>query len=85
MLRVATAELRELPAEERDERLSKLVAAARAPRNGQANVLADRIRALEVQYGMRSNAMLAKLAEGQMPDTADLSRWLILLRARDGR
>ena len=40
-----------------------------------------RIRELEARYEMNSADMLAKWKRGELPDTADMSRWLVLLRA----
>ena len=85
MLKVRTHELRGLPDQERERRLDELVERARAPRNWQASVLTDKIRELEVRYEIDSTDMLKRLARGEMTDTADVSRWLILLRARDGK
>jgi hypothetical protein len=43
----------------------------------------DRIRELEVRYEMSSEEMRAGFKAGTVRDTADISRWLILLRVRD--
>jgi hypothetical protein len=72
-----------LPIAERDRLVDELGRKAQAPRNGQAKDIDARIHALEVQYGMTSQEMRSRFATGVMPDTADVSRWLMLLRARE--
>jgi len=76
------SDLAKLPKTERDAALGELVRAAKAPRNGQARALDDRIRAFEVRYEMTSEQMLQRLAAGQLQDTADVSKWTTLLYAR---
>lgn len=85
MLKVRTEDLRHLQAPERERRIGELVDAACAPRNGQQKVLDASIRELESRYEMSSADMLAKFARGDVSDTADVSRWIILLRASGRR
>lgn len=76
------SELARLPKADRDVALGKLVEAARAPRNGQARELDQRIRAFEIRYEMTSEEMVRRLHAGQIEDTADISKWTMLLLAR---
>ena len=56
---------------------------ALAPRNGQAHSIDARILAFEVRYEMTSQVMRERFATGELQDTADLARWLMLLQVRD--
>ena len=71
MLRVA--QLASMSDEERAEALGSMTP------NGVA--VDHEIRALEQRYEMSSATMRAKIARGEL-DTADTSRWLVLLAAR---
>lgn len=77
------SELAKMPKPQRDAALADLVRAAKAPRNGEAKILDERIRAFEVQYEMTSEQMLERLAAGDLHDTADIAKWTMLLYARD--
>ena len=72
-----------LSAEERATAVAELGRRAAAPRNGQAKDIEARIRAFEVRYEMTSKEMRRRFASGELRDTADTSRWLMLLRARE--
>ncbi len=50
--------------------------------NGVPESLDAAITALEARYEMSSSTMLAKWKRGELRDTADFARWLVLLRAR---
>jgi hypothetical protein len=66
-----------------DERCRALDTLTSAPPNGSR--LNAEIRELEVRYEMPSRGMLARWRSGELPDTADFSRWLVLLSARGDR
>jgi len=75
---LALSKFRAMSDEERARALEDL---ASSPPNGAA--LDVEIRELEVRYEMTSHVMLAR--RGELPDTADYSRWLVLLAARGDR
>lgn len=79
--RVKSSELAIMTAEERKETLGGLIDAAKNDSKATRIVLESRIRELERRYGMSSEEMQARLAQGLIEDTAETSRWLILLRA----
>jgi hypothetical protein len=66
-----------------EERARALDALTSTPPNG-AGIDAE-IRELEVRYEMRSLSMLDRWRRRELPDTADFSRWLVLLSARGDR
>lgn len=68
---------------QRDRILGEIVAAARAPRNGQAEVIATRIERYEQRYEMRSEVLLDALAKNTIRETADIADWLFWLNVRD--
>lgn len=82
---VKLKDLANMPEGEQNEALTDLVRAAKAPRNGQAQVLDRRIREFEVRYEMSTDEMLDHFARGDIKDTADIAEWSILARARRGR
>ena len=70
--------------EERRSLLSELVRAAVAPRTAaQAAAIDARIGEYERRCAMTSTEMQRRLASGEIGDTADTARWLMLLRVRD--
>lgn len=68
---------------ERRDALAKLASAARGKPNGEVAQLEGRIAAYECRYGMNSETMRERFANGACPDTADVAQWLMLLAARD--
>ena len=72
---LALAQLATMNDEEREKAFERL----RTTPNGDG--VRARIRELEARYEMSSATMLAKWRAGAMADTADVSRWLVLLRA----
>lgn len=81
-MQLRTSKLAKMTARERDRALGDLVAAARAPRNGQAAGIDARIAEYEQKYGMTSETMRARFAAGELADNEDTSSWLMLLAAR---
>lgn len=84
-MKLLLSDLAKMTRAEKDAALAELVRAAKSPRNGQSKALEGRIRALEIRYEMTSDEMRRRFANGRMSDTADISLWLILLYARDGK
>jgi hypothetical protein len=65
----------------RERELSQVVDRAQAPRNGQAAVLAAKIKAFEARYEITSDQMIEELRAGRRQETAEISRWLFWYRA----
>jgi hypothetical protein len=72
-----------MPPGERESALGALVQRAKGKPNGQLKSLDAEIRGFEIRYEMSSDEMRAAFSRGEIRDTAEISRWLILLRARD--
>ena len=72
--------LADMQPRERKAQLDEVVFAARAPRNGQASVLQTRVTEFETRYGMTSTEMQTRFRTGRIEESADVSRWLMLLR-----
>lgn len=75
--------LTELSAADRARAVEELGRKATAPRNGQAQGIDARIHEFEIRYEMTSVQMCERFARGEMRDTSDVSRWLMLLRVRE--
>jgi hypothetical protein len=80
---VRLSELSRMSDPERERTLDDLVRRAKGKPNGQLKMLDAEIRSFEIRYEMSSVEMRAKFGRGEVADTADIARWLILLRARD--
>ncbi len=63
--------------------LNDLVAAAKAPRNGQALRIDARIRKYEIRYEMSSTELLRRLQANEQHETAEIADWLFWLGTRD--
>ena len=74
---VPLSKLAAMPPEERAGALSTLTGAP----NGGVAVVERQIRELERRYEMSSDTMRERVRRGEI-DTADTSRWLVLLVAR---
>jgi hypothetical protein len=72
-----------MPPGERERALDDLVHKAKGKPNGQLKSLDAEIRGFEIRYEMSSDEMRAAFGRGEVRDTADVAKWLILLRARD--
>ena len=81
---ISIGTLQAMPAADRARALAELAANAAVPRNGQSAVLDARIRFFEQQYEMTSDELHQRLRSGQQTETADVSKWLFLLEARNG-
>jgi len=81
-----TVPLRDLagmtPAEE-NRVLTELVQAAKSRRNGQAAIIASRVRQFEQRYELTSEAMIERLKRGEMRETTEIAEWLFLLGVRN--
>lgn len=75
-------DLAQLNAEERELVLDEIVAAARAPKNGQAAIIDARIEKYEQRYEMSSDELLSRLAQGHK-ETAEIAQWLFWLSVRN--
>ncbi len=80
---VKDVELLSMSEKDRSKTLADLVAAANAPRNGQALRIDARIRKYELRYEMSSNDLLAKLAANTVRETAEIADWLFWIGTRD--
>src|SRR5438034_11476272 len=80
---VKLSDLANMPVEDSDRVLAELVASAKSARNGQRAMLDARIRAFEQQYERSSATMREQLRKGELRETADIARWLLLLAARE--
>ncbi len=70
---------RRMDAAEKAEALRGLAVSAQGLPSGELTLIDARIRAFETQYEMTSDEMRARVAAGQLPETADIARWLIAL------
>ena len=73
--------LRDLAAQTPEQR-AEWVKKVRGPANGQMSSLDLKIKVLEDQYGMSTADMKAAFKRGDLEDTADIARWLVLARVR---
>ena len=63
--------------------LTSLVESAKLNRNGQRAQLDARIREFELRYEMPFETMRERLRSGELDETAEIVRWLMILSARD--
>jgi hypothetical protein len=77
MLKLSALEQMSEP--QRSDALGKLVEGARAKPNGGLTVLEMQVRAYETKYSMRSDEMRSRVASGELGESADFSKWLMLL------
>ena len=80
---VRLSDLSKMSPGDRDREMGALAQRAAAKPNGQLKTLDAEIGQLEIRYQMTSDSMRAAFAKGEVRDTADIARWLILLRVRD--
>lgn len=80
---IRLSELFRMRPEERERTMGALAERAKGKPNGQMKALDAEIGELEIRYQMSSADMRAAFARGEITDTADIAKWLILLRARD--
>jgi hypothetical protein len=83
---IALSEFKTMSDSEKNQRVSDLFQAAVNPTSEQLaeqkNKLTDQIQVLESRYKMSSGEMKRKLATGEIKETADFCRWLMLLKIR---
>lgn len=77
------SELRRLGPAEQERRLAAFAASRGQPLNGELEYLNDLIAELETRYEMSSDTMRERLRRGELRETADVGKWLMLLDARD--
>jgi hypothetical protein len=80
---IRLSELFRMRPEERERTVGALAERAKGKPNGQVRVLDAEIGEFEIRYQMSSVDMRGAFARGEVTDTADIAKWLILLRARD--
>ena len=84
-MKVRMSDMHAMTEAERRMTLNDLADAAMAPRTAaQAKALDARLAEFEVRYEMSSADMLRGLADGKVRDTADIAKWAILARLRNG-
>ena len=54
------------------------------PANGELASLQERIAEFEIRYELSSETMRAQFHTGQLKETADICKWLMLLSVREG-
>lgn len=80
---VSLADLTKMDQPRKDGTLDDLVRRARSGKpNGSLSAIDTQIRAFETRYEMSSDEMLVRFQSGKQPDTADISRWMMLLSVR---
>lgn len=80
---IRLSELRDLTPEEKEKALSGLIEEVRAPANGYISELNEQIEEFERRYELSSEHLLEELYEGTRTETAEIARWLMLLRLRE--
>jgi hypothetical protein len=80
---IGDAELRTMSETERDAAWSELLSATRAPAGSQLEAIDARVREFESVFGMSSETMRARLANGSLQETDAVCRWLMILAVRD--
>ena len=78
---IRSSDLAHMTEAERRQALTSLVDAARHDSASTRVRLEQAIHELEARYEMTSDEMRWALAAGTLKDTADISRWLVLLKA----
>lgn len=81
--RIKSMELASMTIEERKQALAHLVDAARNDGDATRILLENEIREYELRYEMTSEEMRHELVSGRIKDTAEISRWIILLNTLD--
>jgi len=76
------SELQRLSAAERQARFREFQDAMHQPMNGQLCELDEQIRAFEARYEMPSDEMYAKFKAGELHETYEICRWLMLVELR---
>ncbi len=80
---VTVAELTEMEPSRKERALDALVRRAQVGQpNGSLSAIDGQIRAFETRYEMSSDDMLARFKRREQSDTAEISRWMMLLSAR---
>jgi hypothetical protein len=80
---IRLSEFRQLNEAEKAAALRELAVASHGEPNGELTVLEARIRACEVRYELTSDQMRMRVAEGVLPETAEIASWLIALEIQE--
>jgi hypothetical protein len=84
MVSANLSDLRDMDEAQREQQLSALVSASQQQSDATgAAVLQARIDKYERRYEMSSEEMLDQVAKDELKETAEISKWLFLLSARD--
>ena len=75
-------DLAKLSPQKKQEALAELVERSRQPPNGQLTALYEILGTFEAKYGMSTDDMIEKFRAGELEDTPDIARWLVLSKAR---
>lgn len=75
-------ELARMRPEKKQEAIADLVKQSRGPANGQVSWLDHELSVYEAQYKMTTAQMKAAFKRGEIGDTPDVARWLVLSRER---
>lgn len=83
---VAISDLAKMDQSTKDDALDDIVRRASTGKpNGSLSALDRQIRAFETRYEMSSDEMLSRFKRGEQADTAEISRWMMLLSVRRRR
>ena len=80
---VTISELKMMSLTRREAYLAELMTATKTAPNGEIADLNERIRAFEEKHGMDSHKLREKLDKGEIRETVDVCKWLMLLTIRD--
>ena len=80
---IKMADWSKLPRPDQDRELRELVTAARQPPNGERVEVRTEIAAFERKFGCNSEQMRERVRSGKMPETWEVSQWLMALHRRD--
>ncbi len=76
---IRLSEFRHLSEAEKVAALRELAIASQGVPTDELAVLEGRIRAFEARYELTSEQMRSRVAEGVLPETAEIASWLIAL------
>lgn len=82
-LRTPVTGFSRLTSAEQEASVKALLDARQVPLNGEVRELDARIAEYQQRFGMSSDEMRGKLASGDLVETVDICRWLMLLKLRD--
>ena len=80
---IRLSDFRQLNEAEKTAALRELAIASHGGANGELALLEARIRAFEARYELTSEQMRSRVAEGVLPETAEIASWLIALEIQE--